>query len=163
MGSPAVPWPTLTGPVLAPQPQPQPQPQFQCCSLVLFAQVATLLRSEDVALRTRDGCEPESFGRLRLLDGPALDAVKPTLYGRIAEVLLTDPPYDLRVLRAFGQHDLARQFVTDPSVSLQDLPDPWKQVPCERPNVFLFVPLRSPCPPTQSSASARAPRASKCV
>lgn len=85
-------------------------------------EVAELLKDVNVAKRIPMGKKRGAgvFDDLRLLPGPALDAVRHKLNVTLAQALMAEPPYEMRWLR--NEHvpviDVIVKFVSDPQSSL---------------------------------------------
>eukprot|EP00887_Chlorella_sp_A99_P004660 scaffold4.g4660.t1 len=70
--------------------------------------------------------KPGAFAGLRLLPGPALEAVSRSLRRQLAEALFTRPPYAMRWMRGHPQQDRLMRLMTDPEA---DAVAELKQVP----------------------------------
>ena len=70
-------------------------------SMHRYPQLAELLSNPEVAV-DETTTQPERFEHLRLLPGPALEAIKRSLYEALFDALLSDPPYEMRWLSTLG-------------------------------------------------------------
>eukprot|EP00903_Cladosiphon_okamuranus_P011180 g10551.t1 len=89
-----------------------------------YPKLAKLLAHSDVAVE--EAAEhPEQFGHLRLLPGPALDAIQHDLHGALFEAVLSNPPYEMRWLSNVRTDETLRgklvTLVVDESVGAEQV------------------------------------------
>lgn len=89
-----------------------------------YPKLANLLANSDVAVEEA-AIRPEQFGHLRLLPGPALEAIQRDLHGALIEAVLSDPPYEMRWLSNLESDETIREklvaLVLDESMSAEQL------------------------------------------
>ena len=85
-----------------------------------YPKLAKLLANPDVVVEGASD-HPEQFGHLRLLSGPALDAIQRDLHEALLEAVLSEPPYEMTWLSNLGGDETFREklmtLVLDESVS----------------------------------------------
>lgn len=87
-----------------------------------YSKLAKLLAKSDVAVEEATN-RPEQFGHLRLLPGPALEAIERDLHEALLDAVLSDPPYEMRWMSNLGVDGTFREklviLVLDESVSAE--------------------------------------------